>query len=373
MAVTVDRLSRIVIISGISLHKYDAHKKLIYDYVQGAFTKPPVHEDVLKIAEYIDNKDDDMPLVWEFENGTLIGAFFWEDTYYLTGYVMGADQIKLLTYLEVISGILTGNYIFQKDILFHQNVSVDEKESSTQDMLFADANIVNHHTFQDETELLSAVENGDKDTVHEFLEKGFIQTFRRTSPDMMTHYRNVAISSIALASRAAIKGGVPPQMAYDFANTMTKQVDKIPSLSQMYAWICSVFNKYTQMVIDEKDTEVPNGITDQCRQYVIAHYKEKISVKDIADYIGKSPNYVSKVFKESTGMSLTDYINNEKINAAKNILKYSDLDVSAVSNFLSFSSQAYFGKVFKELTGITPKKYKDTNRVKELSFENSIK
>ena len=162
-------------------------------------------------------------------------------------------------------------------------------------------------------------------------------------------------------------------MAYDFANTMMKQVDHIPSISQMYAWICSVFNKYTQMVIDEKQTEIPNGITEQCRQYVIAHYKEKITVTDIADYIGRSPNYVSSIFKEKVGMSLTDYINLEKINAAKNILKYSDLDVSTVSNFLSFSSQAYFGKVFKDITGMTPKKYKDSNRVKELSFESAIK
>ena len=136
----------------------------------------------------------------------------------------------------------------------------------------------------------------------------------------------------------------------------------------MYAWICSVFNKYTQMVVDEKREEAKNGIAELCRQYVIAHYREKITVREVADYLGKSPNYISTVFKRETGHSFTDYVNYEKIEAAKDILKYSELEAAAVANFLSFSSQAYFGKIFKEKTGLTPKKYKELYKVKEFAF-----
>ena len=314
------------------------------------------------------------PIIWEGNNGDLMGIIEEDENSYFVTEILGGDMlVKLLAFLEIADRILFDRDVYQKDILVKHGVNFDENESRIQDVIELDRVPVVHTSFHDEQEFITAIENGDRAKVHEFLERGFIQTFKRTSPDILIHYRNVAITAIAMASRAAIRGGVPSTMAYDFSSTMMKQVDKIPTVSQMYGWICSVFNRYTQMVRDEKKAESNNNMIEQCRQYVLAHYKEKITVGDIADYIGRSPNYVSSVFKEKTGETLVHYINREKIGAAQNILKYSELDVSAVANFLSYSSQAYFGRVFKEITGETPKHYKDRNRVKELSFETSLR
>jgi AraC-like DNA-binding protein len=368
-----ERLQRIVILSDINLYHLDRDLNMIEKYVVYSEEKKLTEEGEAEIKKLIREEHFQAPVIWEGNNGDLIGLVEEdENSYYVTAILGGEKLVKLLAFLEVADRILFDRDIFQKDILVRHNVSFDETKSQVQDVIETDKTPVVHASFHDEQEFVTAIEQGDRYKVHEYLEKGFIQTFRRSSPDMLTHYRNVGITAIALASRAAIRGGVPSAMAYDFSNTMMKQVDKIPTVSQMYAWICSVFNRYTQMVVEAKKVETNNNMIEQCRQYVLAHYKEKITVGDIADYIGRSPNYVSAVFKEKTGETLVHYINREKIGAAKNILKYSEMDVSAVSNFLSFSSQAYFGRVFKELTGMTPKRYKDQNRVKELSFETSI-
>jgi AraC-like DNA-binding protein len=368
-----ERLQRIVILSDINLYHLDRDLNMIEKYVVYSEEKKLTEEGEAEIKKLIRGEHFQAPVIWEGNNGDLIGLVEEdENSYYVTAILGGEKLVKLLAFLEVADRILFDRDIFQKDILVRHNVSFDETKSQVQDVIETDKTPVVHASFHDEQEFVTAIEQGDRYKVHEYLEKGFIQTFRRSSPDMLTHYRNVGITAIALASRAAIRGGVPSAMAYDFSNTMMKQVDKIPTVSQMYAWICSVFNRYTQMVVEAKKVETNNNMIEQCRQYVLAHYKEKITVGDIADYIGRSPNYVSAVFKEKTGETLVHYINREKIGAAKNILKYSEMDVSAVSNFLSFSSQAYFGRVFKELTGMTPKRYKDQNRVKELSFETSI-
>ena len=161
-------------------------------------------------------------------------------------------------------------------------------------------------------------------------------------------------------------------MAYKFADTLTKQVYRITTVSELYTLICGVFNRYTQMVIDEKANDVSSSLVEQCKQYVLTHYKRKITVNEIADYLGKNPNYVSTVFKEKMGISLKYYINCEKIEAAKDMLRYSDYDVLTISNFLSFNSQAYFGKIFKEITGTTPKKYRNEKQVKELVWSTGL-
>lgn len=369
-----ERLQRIVTLSEINLYHLDGELNMLEKYVLFTEKKKLTEEGEEEILRIMHEEHFKAPIIWEGNNGDLMGIIEEDENSYFVTEILGGDMlVKLLAFLEIADRILFDRDVYQKDILVKHGVNFDENESRIQDVIELDRVPVVHTSFHDEQEFITAIENGDRAKVHEFLERGFIQTFKRTSPDILIHYRNVAITAIAMASRAAIRGGVPSTMAYDFSSTMMKQVDKIPTVSQMYGWICSVFNRYTQMVRDEKKAESNNNMIEQCRQYVLAHYKEKITVGDIADYIGRSPNYVSAVFKEKTGETLVHYINREKIGAAQNILKYSELDVSAVANFLSYSSQAYFGRVFKEITGETPKHYKDRNRVKELSFETSLR
>lgn len=369
-----ERLQRIVTLSEINLYHLDGELNMLEKYVLFTEKKKLTEEGEEEILRLMHEEHFKAPIIWEGNNGDLMGIIEEDENSYFVTEILGGDMlVKLLAFLEIADRILFDRDVYQKDILVKHGVHFDENESRIQDVIELDRVPAVHTSFHDEQEFITAIENGDRAKVHEFLERGFIQTFKRTSPDILIHYRNVAITAIAMASRAAIRGGVPSTMAYDFSSTMMKQVDKIPTVSQMYGWICSVFNRYTQMVRDEKKAESNNNMIEQCRQYVLAHYKEKITVGDIADYIGRSPNYVSAVFKEKTGETLVHYINREKIGAAQNILKYSELDVSAVANFLSYSSQAYFGRVFKEITGETPKHYKDRNRVKELSFETSLR
>ena len=369
-----ERLQRIVTLSEINLYHLDGELNMLEKYVLFTEKKKLTEEGEEEILRIMHEEHFKAPIIWEGNNGDLMGIIEEDENSYFVTEILGVDMlVKLLAFLEIADRILFDRDVYQKDILVKHGVHFDENESRIQDVIELDRVPAVHTSFHDEQEFITAIENGDRAKVHEFLERGFIQTFKRTSPDILIHYRNVAITAIAMASRAAIRGGVPSTMAYDFSSTMMKQVDKIPTVSQMYGWICSVFNRYTQMVRDEKKAESNNNMIEQCRQYVLAHYKEKITVGDIADYIGRSPNYVSAVFKEKTGETLVHYINREKIGAAQNILKYSELDVAAVANFLSYSSQAYFGRVFKEITGETPKHYKDRNRVKELSFETSLR
>ena len=60
-------------------------------------------------------------------------------------------------------------------------------------------------------------------------------------------------------------------------------------------------------------------------------------------------------------MALADFIQLQRIEEAKNLLRFSDYQISEISTFLAFSSQSYFTSVFKRHTGVTPKKYREAN------------
>jgi AraC-like DNA-binding protein len=84
----------------------------------------------------------------------------------------------------------------------------------------------------------------------------------------------------------------------------------------------------------------------------------------IAKQLNISPSYLSNKFKEETGETLKTFIARQKIEEAKNLIVYSDLSIGEIYSVLNFHDQSYFIKVFKKLTGLTPKQFKNNLIIK---------
>ena len=98
---------------------------------------------------------------------------------------------------------------------------------------------------------------------------------------------------------------------------------------------------------------------NECLNYIYAHLKERITINDLAEYTGNSASYISRLFKDELGVSTSDYIRNAKLDAAKNMLRFSDVPLVDIANYFSFSSQSHFIQLFQKETGMTPKYYRE--------------
>ncbi|MDE5945724.1 MAG: AraC family transcriptional regulator [Oscillospiraceae bacterium] len=85
---------------------------------------------------------------------------------------------------------------------------------------------------------------------------------------------------------------------------------------------------------------------------------EAIKTSDIADYLGKSRGGLTTEFKKHTGMNLSDFIKLKKIQEAEELLYSTDKSLASISDYLGFSSQSHFCRVFKEIKNITPNEYR---------------
>jgi len=97
--------------------------------------------------------------------------------------------------------------------------------------------------------------------------------------------------------------------------------------------------------------------------------KERITVEDLAEVLGVSASYLSRLFKKETGDSVSIYIRRQKIEMAKHLLQYSEFSMIEIANRLSFSSQSHFIQQFREIVGMTPKKYRDLNHAIQWDIE----
>lgn len=100
-------------------------------------------------------------------------------------------------------------------------------------------------------------------------------------------------------------------------------------------------------------------IVAETRQFIDGHLNAKISLGDIANAVSVSPSYLSLLFKQVTGQPIGDYIQEVRIEKAKELLAFSDRKLSDIAETLGFCDQFYFSKVFKQATGLSPSNYRN--------------
>lgn len=113
--------------------------------------------------------------------------------------------------------------------------------------------------------------------------------------------------------------------------------------------------------LNQFSAESDNSIVKQVQKYIYDNIKNKIYLNDIAEAVHMSANYLSTAFKKETGLNLSKYITELKINKAKEYLAFSDMRIQDIAEELGFSDYRYFCTVFKSETGQTPLNYRAEN------------
>ena len=119
-----------------------------------------------------------------------------------------------------------------------------------------------------------------------------------------------------------------------------------------------------------KKASVRKLAADDAISYINNHYGERLTLSSVASEIFISPHYLSKAFSEETGINFNAYLNRVRIEKAKIILCGENADLKETALAVGFDDQGYFSKVFKKLTGLSPKQYKTEALVK--SAQNDI-
>lgn len=97
--------------------------------------------------------------------------------------------------------------------------------------------------------------------------------------------------------------------------------------------------------------------------YIQSNYQNDISLKDLSDLLGYTPNYVSKLFSNTIGMSFKKYLFLQRIKTAESLLLNSDIPITEISYAVGFNDSNYFSTAFKNKYGITPSEYRKNSKI----------
>jgi len=103
-------------------------------------------------------------------------------------------------------------------------------------------------------------------------------------------------------------------------------------------------------------------------RYVHEHYREPVSLESTARLLGINKSYLAQVFRAEMGETFTEFVNRLRVEMSKQALQDSDEPVVAIALRHGFTSQNYYGRVFKKLTGMTPSEFRKQLRAQDFSL-----
>ena len=180
-------------------------------------------------------------------------------------------------------------------------------------------------------------------------------------PVMNLKYHFVEIAF--MISRFCVTSGMPVEEANSLAYQYIYKMDHCAALDYVKDFLDQMVLDYTGRMLARKKQNASSRQTAEAIDYVYAHLSERITVEEMAKAIKVSPSYLSRVFKKELGVSVSDYIRERKVDVAKGLLRYTDYSQVDIANKLAYSSQSHFIQQFRSLTGMTPKTYRNRNRI----------
>ena len=279
------------------------------------------------------------------------------------------DQILLIYNLyrdhPVDRGIL---YIEER-----QNVaSANKVKKYFSELMFQNReNEKRHNPYDQEMRVVLSIEHGDIEGLKRSIAEDYKGEIGTLAKDRMRQVKNLALVILTLASRAAIRGGAVPEMAYSLFDSYSIQIEESQKRDEVIGLFRAAEFEYAYMVRElrsKKETmpyPVGNPHIIKCKDYVSAHLNEKISIGSIAEALQLNASYLCGLFKKCENMSLTEYIRGEKIRQAESFLMYSKYSYSEIAAYLGFSSQSHLGRYFKKEVNMTMKQFRAAYGVKK--------
>jgi YSIRK-targeted surface antigen transcriptional regulator len=275
------------------------------------------------------------------------------------------SQLELLNQKQIVSLCsLTYFLIYQEpmdeEIVRSQLMNFDEIEPTHIEQAIRHLRLETsfHLDHKTEQKIWQYVKEGKKEKLLQHLESIEMEGLSQLSKK--SHLRNIKnqiIIYIALATRAAIEGGLYPEIAYTMSDISIQKVEETFDLQKVLLIGDNLLFSLVDRMNENRESAHSKAV-NTCKNYIFNHIFEQISIKDLADLVHLNPVYLSQLFKKETNKPIGKYIQEEKIKEAQKLLIQTDYSVADICMLLHFNNQSHFSSLFKKFTGVTPNQYR---------------
>ena len=191
------------------------------------------------------------------------------------------------------------------------------------------------------------------------------------SPDPLRHQQYLLVSTVTIACRVCIQGGMAPEVAYGLSDLYIQQADRCDEPRQVTDLQDTMLRDFAARMKELQSSPSYSLHVLDALDYIDQHLHETIRLADLAEHVGVSASYLSALFVRETGRSLARCVREKKLDASKMLLAYFDFSVTDIAQFFAFASASHYANAFRAYTGMTPSQYRRENK-RQMPISNDI-
>lgn len=209
-----------------------------------------------------------------------------------------------------------------------------------------------------ENEMIQGIRNGKKARILELNRMFEAQVIdSHASPECIRDYTvRFAVGILRVAGEWKGRWNGSEELS-----SVTESISKAITRDKVRYQLEKVVKSAAALSDDSGEFQTENGIVLNAISYIRENYQKNIGLGDVAQFCNVRSEYLSRIFKEETGVRFVSFLSNFRISMAKRLLASGNGTVSRVAEQVGFSDQKYFQKVFKKTCGVTPSEYKKEN------------
>lgn len=258
-----------------------------------------------------------------------------------------------------------GKVLPNENILFN-DFSFDSNENAHKldKEMFEQREEVDFHVPTDyESVLCHAIEAGDRKALLKRFYTPVQGRVGKMSASPLRQERYALVCLATLVTRAAIRGGLPPETAFSLSDVYCQRADVLTDIPALQKMSYTMLTDFCDRVAQARGVEARSVMIQKCVDYISVHLHETIRLDDLSSHCGLCGRSLSLRFKKEVGMGITEYIHREKVREAQYLLRHSDFNLADITSYLAYPSQSYFTKIFKKYCGKTPQQYREAINV----------
>jgi two-component system response regulator YesN len=111
-----------------------------------------------------------------------------------------------------------------------------------------------------------------------------------------------------------------------------------------------------KIILDERDNS--RSVIYKVKHYIAQNLEQELTNEKIAAQVYLNPVYLNRIFKKETGLTMSDYIQKERIEKARKLLEKTEMPVGVVAMHVGYSNFSHFSRMFRRQTGLSPQNYR---------------
>lgn len=216
-------------------------------------------------------------------------------------------------------------------------------------------------SLQSEFSRYDAIKNGDIETVKsniEEIKKNYQAGKGRLSDDPLRNNIYHFVVSVGIIARVCVDAGMPHNDSYTLSDIYIRKADTLKDPEAVVNLLFDMQLDFTERMAKLNHARKGSIYVTKAVDYIYDHLDESLTMERLAEEVNLNPSYFSKLFSSETGVTVKKFINQVKVDTAKQMLESTDFSAADIALSLGYSSPAAFSSVFKNITGTTPGEYR---------------